>query len=131
MPVRAALAQGKELFFQGLHALHACLDAGQLGIDQGVDVGAGGSWRIHEFKQALDVGEGNIKCPAVADEGQAFEVCRGVRPVTVALPGRRRKQAGFLVVADGFDIDAGGAGKFADTQWGGHGRGLERKGCLS
>ena len=74
MAYAATTAQRGELPLQSLHALQACLNTGQLRIDQLVDVATVAFRVCHKRQQALDVRQGNIQNPAMVDEGQPFHM---------------------------------------------------------
>ena len=65
-------------------------------------------------QQLRDVDQGNVQCPAVADEREALKVPTRVGPISIGAAGRRREQTDPFVVADGFDLDVRGLGQFTD-----------------
>ncbi len=58
----------------------------------------------------------------MADERQPFKMRGTVGTVAVLTANRSGQQPGFLVIADGFDIDARGLPQFTDAQRGFHRR---------
>ena len=88
--------------------------AGQLFVDQQVHVAAVGIGCIHKTQQAVDLCQRHVQRPAMADEGQAFQMTLLVVAVAVVASCRLGQQPLLLVVANGFDVHAGGAGQFLD-----------------
>lgn len=110
----ALAAQGDELALEHLQGVETRADTGELGVDQRVDLSTVGCGVVHEAQQLRDVGQGNVQCPAVADEREALKVPTRVGPISIGAAGRRREQTDPLVVADGFDLDVRGLGQFTD-----------------
>ncbi|AEG92262.1 hypothetical protein Rta_11760 [Ramlibacter tataouinensis TTB310] len=103
--------QGHQLVLQRLQALQPGAHPRQLGLHQRVHVVA---LAVQRLQQPLDVGQRHVQRPAVAHEGQPLQLGRAVVAVAVGLARGLGQQAGFLVIADGVHVHAGGAGQVTD-----------------
>ena len=112
----AAAAQYAELPFEHLHTVQASADAGELRIDQVIDVAAIAVRVSHEIEQSPDVRERDVQGTAVADERQRFDVCRSVGAIAVVPACGGRQQSDLFVITNGVDVDTGGFSQFTDAQ---------------
>ena len=93
------------------HALQVgdpLFDIGQMVERQRFDFGAGIIAAIGQIEQGTHLIEGEPQFAPAANEGEPFDVAVGLNTMTAGRARRLRRNADALVIADGFNIDAGG-----------------------
>lgn len=110
----AARAQGLQGAFQGLKLGDAGRHVIEVGVDQRVGLVAGSVGMIVAVQQRADLVERHVQRPAVADEGQPFDVSLAVEAIVGLAAGGFGQQPLALVVADGDDAAVGAPRQLAD-----------------
>ena len=110
----AGVAQFAQLFFQHAQLANAMGHVANVLIQQRVHFATVFTRRVFEMQQDPDFIQRHVQTSAMADEAQALRV-RGFVDAVVAFGARRfGQQALALVVANGVDGYAGGAGEGSD-----------------
>jgi hypothetical protein len=104
-----------ELGFQNGELFLAHPNLVQLGLEEGVDVGARIGAVAAQIEDAGDLDEGESGCLCAADKRQPGEGRGVVVTVPVGIPPRRGKKTLSFVEADGLRRYPGGVGDCSDT----------------
>jgi len=85
---------------------------------QGTDLGTAGIGLVHQTEQFAYLLLAETQLTTSADKGQPFCQCRILDTMATIGAWHRRQQTDGFIIAYGFDLAAGLAGKITDTKYG-------------
>lgn len=116
---RAGNDHAREFLFKRAELLDALAHRFQVSRCDPISVAAGPLWVVGKVKQRANVWKFETKRARVAHERQPADIAIGIEPAPALGARRRSDQAFLLIKADGWNLEAGFLGDFADAQhWG-------------